>query len=183
MGDLDAARNIPQLNRNKIKAVLTVAAGSGINYEEHSGVHYHQIIPADDISSYDLSRYFEPAFEFIEKYRKMTNVFIHCFAGISRSTTIVISYIMKKYNMSLRDSYTLVLNKRDIICPNPGFAEQLKCYENHLRSKSTRQCLSPNVREDEMNKSNIHYNPQYLYRYPFENKTEEYKSLNNISVS
>ncbi len=31
------------------------------------------------------------------KYRKFTNILIHCYAGVSRSVTIVCAYIMWKF--------------------------------------------------------------------------------------
>jgi protein-tyrosine phosphatase len=30
---------------------------------------------------------------------------VHCFAGVSRSASIVIAYLMQEHNMSLKDAY------------------------------------------------------------------------------
>ena len=60
-------------------------------------------------------------FEFIEEERKRTNVLIHCFAGISRSATILIAYLMRKNYIKYDVAKEQVKSKRDIIKPNPGF--------------------------------------------------------------
>lgn len=43
----------------------------------------------------------DTVFEFIERHRKHTNVFVHCFIGISRSVSLVTMYLMRKYNLNL----------------------------------------------------------------------------------
>jgi protein-tyrosine phosphatase len=56
------------------------------------------------------------------------NVFVHCVAGKSRSASIVIAYIMKYCNMTLRDAYCHVKNLRHIY-PNMEFIKQLITFE------------------------------------------------------
>lgn len=57
------------------------------------------------------------------------NVLIHCTKGRSRSPTIALSYIMKKYELSLYQSLKHVLNFRKIR-PNFGFQMQLLLYSD-----------------------------------------------------
>ena len=87
------------LKKYNIGAVLTVAAQTGLKYSK-SQIEKHEIIQAHDVESFNLSRYFERIFNFIENNIKNTNVLVHCFAGISRSATAVIAYLMKFHNMS-----------------------------------------------------------------------------------
>ena len=49
-------------------------------------------------------------YKFIEKARKFTNVLVHCFAGVSRSSTAVIMYLMRKNNWTLEKAYYFVKN-------------------------------------------------------------------------
>lgn len=55
-----------------------------------------------------------------------SNVLVHCNAGVSRSSAIVIGYLIcvKKYNYS--EAYDIVKNVRCCIKPNAGFENQLK---------------------------------------------------------
>jgi protein-tyrosine phosphatase len=57
---------------------------------------------------------------------------VHCGAGISRSATIVIGFLMKYHNCSYNIAYNYVKNKRYIINPNPGFIDALKELESTL---------------------------------------------------
>ena len=52
-------------------------------------------------------------------------VLVHCHAGISRSATTVISYLMKEHGMALNPATQLVRSRRWFINPNPGFVKQL----------------------------------------------------------
>jgi protein-tyrosine phosphatase len=56
-------------------------------------------------------------------------VLVNCFAGVSRSSTIVIAYLMYRYNLLLEEAFQFVKSKRIIIQPNPGFISQLKYLE------------------------------------------------------
>lgn len=60
---------------------------------------------------------------------------VHCWAGVSRSTTIVISFLMAEHGMSFNDATDHVRKQRWFINPNPGFKNQLKRYERELRTQ------------------------------------------------
>lgn len=83
---------------------------------------YYLYIQAEDKKEFDLSPHFDRTFDFIEKYRKKTNVIfvimeilVHCMAGISRSVTIVIAYLMKKTGRSLVDCFLDVKKSRPTV--------------------------------------------------------------------
>jgi len=48
-------------------------------------------------------------------------VFVHCGAGISRSSSCIIAYLMYEHGMNLEEAELLVRKGRPIINPNPGF--------------------------------------------------------------
>lgn len=92
----------------------------------------------EDEESQSISQCFEPAHEFIlESKRAATpgGVLVHCYAGVSRSATIVISYLMKHHRMSYSEARKYLRSKRPCICPNPGFSRQLMEYEMLLIEK------------------------------------------------
>lgn len=63
-----------------------------------------------------------------------TRVLIHCNLGISRSSTLLLAYLMKKYNATLYEAYKFLRHRRPIVCPNLGFLRQLLDYEHDLFS-------------------------------------------------
>lgn len=58
--------------------------------------------------------------------RARGNVLVHCTAGVSRSATIMIMYLMRTQNLNLVQATQFVKNKRHVIRPNPGFMNQLR---------------------------------------------------------
>ena len=58
--------------------------------------------------------------------RSGKNILIHCMAGVSRSASVLINYLMKKYDMEYDDAYKYLISKRSIVMPNESFKNQLK---------------------------------------------------------
>ncbi len=63
-----------------------------------------------------------------------SRILVHCNLGISRSTTIILAYLMKTYYATLYEAFKFLRHRRPIICPNMGFLRQLIDYENDLFS-------------------------------------------------
>ena len=68
-------------------------------------------------------------------------VLIHCQAGISRSPTIVIAYLMKVNKLTMNNAYNEVKDKRCIIGPNIIFLSQLYDFEKNLIESSNPEIL------------------------------------------
>ncbi len=63
-----------------------------------------------------------------------TRILVHCNLGISRSTTIILAYLMKTYNATVLETFKFLRHRRPIVCPNMGFLRQLIDYETELYS-------------------------------------------------
>ena len=73
-------------------------------------------------------------FSLTEDARKDNGVIlIHCMAGISRSVTLTIAYIMAYFNLSMQDAYQYVKEKRPAISPNLNFMGQLVEFERYCQ--------------------------------------------------
>lgn len=85
-----------------------------------------------------IDKYFNDAYEFInEAINNNGKILIHCAAGVSRSSSFTISYLIKS-KMIKYDEAMLILKKgRKIANPNIGFQKQLRNWE--------KECLSGKV--------------------------------------
>ncbi|XP_020497791.1 dual specificity protein phosphatase 8 isoform X2 [Labrus bergylta] len=91
-------------------------------------------IPVNDNYCEKLLPWLDKTNEFIDK-AKVSNcrVIVHCLAGISRSATIAIAYIMKTMGLSSDDAYRFVKDRRPSISPNFNFLGQLLEFEKGLQ--------------------------------------------------
>jgi protein-tyrosine phosphatase len=48
-------------------------------------------------------------------------ILVHCFAGVSRSATITIAFMMTEKQLPFYDAMSFVRKRRHIIFPNIGF--------------------------------------------------------------
>ena len=64
-------------------------------------------------------------------------VFVHCQAGISRSATICLAYLMRTNRVKLDEAFEFVKQRRSIISPNFSFMGQLLQFESQVLASST----------------------------------------------
>ena len=70
-----------------------------------------------------LTPHFEKIAHFINEGLENGAVLVHCYAGISRSTSSVIAYMMVYKGWNYWDSLSYIRSKRPIANPNRGFQE------------------------------------------------------------
>lgn len=64
-------------------------------------------------------------------------VFVHCQAGISRSATICLAYLMRTNRVKLDEAFEFVKQRRSIISPNFSFMGQLLQFESQVLASSS----------------------------------------------
>nr|XP_045010777.1 dual specificity protein phosphatase 8 isoform X2 [Jaculus jaculus] len=103
-------------------------------------------IPINDSYCEKLLPWLDKSIEFIDKAKLSScQVIVHCLAGISRSATIAIAYIMKTMGMSSDDAYRFVKDRRPSISPNFNFLGQLLEYERSLKLLAALQGDGPHL--------------------------------------
>ena len=133
LGSIGCASNLKELQKVKITHIL--CCGTGIKNFFPNLFKYYNISILDSDKE-DIKKYFESCHKFInDAIKNNGNVLVHCFAGSSRSSSILLSYIMKYQNMNFDKAFELVKSKRDKVNPKAGFIKQLKEYETELNIK------------------------------------------------
>lgn len=69
----------------------------------------------------NIAKYFADSSNFISDGLRRGSVLVHCAAGVSRSATIVIAYLMRTKGMGFQEAMNFVKKRRGVICPNYGF--------------------------------------------------------------
>ncbi|KAK7394247.1 hypothetical protein VNO78_14769 [Psophocarpus tetragonolobus] len=124
LGGDAVARDRDILKHNRITHVLNCVGFVCPEYFKADFVYrtlWLQDSPSEDITSilYDVFDYFEDVRE------QGGRVFVHCCQGVSRSTSLVIAYLMWREGQSFDDAFQFVKAARGIADPNMGFACQL----------------------------------------------------------
>jgi len=104
-----------------------------IGEQDFHNIEWHRLV-VDDDKDEKISQYFFEVHNIINKaLAENKNVIVHCAAGISRSSSLVIAYLMIENRWSYEEAYNYVKSKRSIINPNIGFVKQLKALEYRLK--------------------------------------------------
>uniref|UniRef100_A0A670I8R2 Dual specificity phosphatase 22 n=1 Tax=Podarcis muralis TaxID=64176 RepID=A0A670I8R2_PODMU len=126
LGNFKDARDTEQLKKNNITHILSIHDSARPMLE---GVKY-LCIPAADSPSQNLVRHFKESIEFIHECRLGgQSCLVHCLAGVSRSATLVVAYIMTITDLGWEDALSVVRASRSCANPNAGFQRQLEEFE------------------------------------------------------
>jgi protein-tyrosine phosphatase len=93
-----------------------------------SNLHYYRIPLNDAVTETLLPEILQAVYDIIYEETEVHEraVLIHCHQGVSRSATITIAYLMKRFNWNYEEAYEYVKERRPCIYPNKGFIRQLK---------------------------------------------------------
>lgn len=132
LGNMFDANDEEFIKLNGITCIICVAENLKININKPNVKIYKYELKDDHTEN--ISLYFNELGSIINSEKI---VLINCAAGISRSSTIVLAYLIKYFNINLKDAFLYVRKKREQICPNKKFMEYLLDYELSLLGKNS----------------------------------------------
>eukprot|EP00930_Biecheleria_cincta_P036028 TRINITY_DN24738_c0_g1_i1.p1 TRINITY_DN24738_c0_g1~~TRINITY_DN24738_c0_g1_i1.p1 ORF type:complete len:314 (-),score=54.96 TRINITY_DN24738_c0_g1_i1:296-1237(-) len=148
LGSLRAAQNEEALLERGVTHVLSVGEynlgarqrmrvprSEGNEDSEEDVVQRERLlISLPDSSASRLDKHFDASSSFIsEGLRQGGSVLVHCYAGQSRSLTLVVAYLMCEESLTAAEALEIVREKRPVVRPNAGFLSQLLALEGRLR--------------------------------------------------
>jgi protein-tyrosine phosphatase len=127
---------------NKYNIKYAIDLSNEINYKIKDIDYYMKYNYVYDSPIQNILDIIPTCVEFIdESLNTHNNILVNCFAGISRSSSIVLAYLMyydvkyKNIPANLLRSLNHIKQYRNIVNPNYGFINQLYKYENMLNNK------------------------------------------------
>lgn len=143
VGNTHDAQNLDRLTKHGITHIINSTPDLPFSWEKKCQYLRIDIL---DLPSQNIRKHFDTAYQFIDEalHTKANNILVHCSAGISRSPTLVLAYMIKKYHMKLDEAFQKMRQLRTIVDPNISFILQLrewekKCSEitDDINSKTT----------------------------------------------
>ncbi|XP_034753572.1 dual specificity protein phosphatase 5 [Etheostoma cragini] len=124
-----------------ITALLNV---SRRDLQPAKGHYNYKWIPVEDNNMADISSHFQEAIDFIDHVMQSGGkVLVHCEAGISRSPTICMAYIMRTQQLRLDAAFDIIKQRRAVISPNFSFMGQLLQFESEVLSMAPAHAATP----------------------------------------
>lgn len=139
LGDANHAKDWQMMEDLKISHIVNATDLVPNHFEDHESVKIEYLkIPISDQHGVNIKDYFAESIKFIDDAftaNKGNRVFVHCQMGVSRSSTIIIAYLMFKNKWRYDDAIEYAKKRRPCVCPNQHFTEQLEGYEKKLFDK------------------------------------------------
>ena len=127
LGNYYSATQKEELKKRGVTHILMVGY---LLHEFYPNDFEYGNIEIEDDERENIFKYFYTSINFIENSKIC---YVHCQAGISRSASIVIAYVMYKLKINFDEALKYVKDKREYIYPNNGFSLQLKDLDKVLK--------------------------------------------------
>ena len=136
LGGLNSVLNTPFLREKNVKGVVNTAAnlgmfgpkwGEGVDRAKEMGAEFHELNWADSVRQVVKPEVLNEAIRFIHRklYAEKVSVLVNCAQGKSRSSTIVVAYLMVCNGESYESTLEMVQKARMMAEPNINFKKQL----------------------------------------------------------
>lgn len=122
VGSAFNAADYKWLKSNKIDIIINVAPGISNFYLDE--FEYHNI-NVEDLNNASMAPHFGKFLRLV-KENPDKNIFVHCFAGKSRSVSLILYYLIKEKNMELEEAINLLKSIRPTININCTFIEEIQ---------------------------------------------------------
>lgn len=147
LGNIRDSQDKDNLAKNGITHILSICNNAKPVLEDMK----YLCIPASDSSNQNLIQYFKECIKFIHESRiHGGGCIVHCLAGVSRSTTMVVAYLMTVTDHSWEECLFAVKSIRSYANPNISFQQQLQEFEATL-AKEYRRWLRTEYGENRFN--------------------------------
>ena len=120
LGNNEAAKNLNILKKNNITSILICGYFLSEFFPDE---FIYKTLEFEDNEFEIITYALVKGIDFIDKNKC---VFVHCRKGVSRSSSIVIAYLMFHFKKSFDEAYDFALKKKSNIQPNDNFIKQLK---------------------------------------------------------
>lgn len=141
IGDAHSSEDEEWLVYSGARGVVNLAAGEVKNhFSDRLSYLSLDLIDADkeDEPKTDLVSHFDAVQSFIDEFMARREVvLVHCVEGKSRASTMIIAYLMKSEELTLREAFDIVRSARPQIRPNNGFMRSLIRFEKILYNKQS----------------------------------------------
>lgn len=123
------------LDKKGIKTVLTIREFA-LPFEPNCDIVYHQV-NITDTADQDLFKHFSNIVDIICSGLQRGKVLVHCQAGMSRSVSGIISYMISVFKLDYQTALKVIRENHPMSFPNPGFGKQLGSWEQHTKPSWT----------------------------------------------
>ena len=131
------ASTLSDLQNLKITNIIN-CSGDLCENLEFSGIHYLTLNIRDNVSE-NIECIFYKCINYIDEAKeKNGRILIHCYKGVSRSVSVLISYLIYLYKWTYDKAFDFVQLKRPVANPNIGFYLQLKTFHKRITLNTDR---------------------------------------------
>ena len=135
IGNFPSSKDEEFIVRKNVKYILNLTGE--LSEGQIEGVEYKSVMIEDEEEE-ELEPHLEECCKFINKAKSSKDkkqtpvVLVHSYYGISRTSAIVLAYLMKEKQWTLRQAYDHLKERHPSANPNDGFVLQLLRYDQEL---------------------------------------------------
>ncbi|OWZ11767.1 hypothetical protein PHMEG_00015166 [Phytophthora megakarya] len=146
LGSRTHARDKELLQRLRITHILNVTPPkttdpvAGVpNFFEKDKLFTYRRCPIFDNKAEDITGVLEGCIAFVDQAKYYGRILVHCNKGVSRSSSVVVAYLMKTRSMTFEQALAHVVERRSMANPNESFRRQLQEFGRRLERRVTKE--------------------------------------------